>query len=126
MAGEPPRSLNTSLVSYQASVDQLIRDSGGYWPALANLARLFEECGELARAINLRDGQKRLKPGEARIEIEDELGDVFFVTIVLANSLHIDADAALGRAIEKVRQRVQDSRRANPSIEEQTDKTKAD
>ena len=126
MAGGTHESSDTSLASYQAAIDELIRNSGGYWPVLSNLARLFEECGELARAVNLRDGEKRLKPGEARPDVEDELGDVFFVTIALANSLHIDADSALERAIAKVRLRTQVPSLNHSSEKEQVDHREAD
>src|SRR5215472_7459557 len=79
----------------QAAVDATIQALGGYWPPLANLARLFEECGELARAINQSAGHKRLKEGEAQAAVREELGDAQYVLLVLANSLDVDMEAAL-------------------------------
>ncbi len=95
-----------TLREAQAQVDASIRALGGYWPPLANLARLFEECGELARAVNQAHGPKLRKPGEAAVSASDELGDALYVLLVLANSLDLDAEAALSNALAKVAARV--------------------
>jgi NTP pyrophosphatase (non-canonical NTP hydrolase) len=95
-----------TLRGAQAEVDASIRALGGYWPPLANLARLFEECGELARAVNQAQGPKRLKPGETPAASADELGDTLYTLLVLANSLEIDAAAALAAVLRKVRGRI--------------------
>ena len=94
-----------TLAVEQARVDATVRAAGGYWPPLANLARLFEECGELARAINQTLGPKERKTGESAPALADELGDVLYVLLVLANSLDVDAGAALSASIEKVERR---------------------
>jgi NTP pyrophosphatase (non-canonical NTP hydrolase) len=94
-----------TLREAQAAVDASIHALGGYWPPLANLARLFEECGELARAVNQAHGPKRLKPGEAATATRDELGDVLYTLLVLANSLDVDAADALAAALVKARAR---------------------
>ena len=54
-----------TLGDAQHAVDASIQALGGYWPPLAALARLFEECGELARAVNQTYGPKPVKPGES-------------------------------------------------------------
>lgn len=97
---------------FQQAVDESIHALGGYWPPLANLARLFEECGELARSINQRYGPKRSKPGEVEADISEELGDVLYVALALANNLEVDATTSLARAINKARQRVPSSSEA--------------
>src|SRR5215813_9352659 len=97
-----------TLREAQAAVDETIRALGGYWPPLANLARLFEECGELARAVNQLHGPKALKSGEVQATqatAEEELGDVLYVVLVLANSLGIEAEQALAAVLTKVRGR---------------------
>ncbi|HEV7126516.1 MAG TPA: MazG nucleotide pyrophosphohydrolase domain-containing protein [Ktedonobacterales bacterium] len=104
---EQSEGAELNLKAAQAAVDASIQALGGYWPPLANLARLFEECGELARAVNQRTGQKALKPGEAAASVADELGDVLYVTLVLANSLAVDAEAALLSVLEKARRRAE-------------------
>src|SRR5262245_30625516 len=94
-----------TLRQAQAEVDSSIQVLGGYWPRLANLARLFEECGELARAVNQTHGTKLVKQGEAPGDVHEELGDVLYVLLVLANSLNVDAASSLAAVLEKTRQR---------------------
>ncbi len=96
-----------TLAEAQARVDASIQALGGYWPPLANLARLFEECGELARAVNQMYGPKQLKSGEVRAAAREELGDTLYVLLVLANSLEIDADDALRHVLLKVQGRAE-------------------
>jgi NTP pyrophosphatase (non-canonical NTP hydrolase) len=106
-----------TLREAQREVDATIHALGGYWPPLANLARLFEECGELARAVNQAHGPKRVKPEETQAAAREELGDVLYVLLVLANSLDVDAEAALGEVLAKVRGRVDIPEPADPPRE---------
>jgi NTP pyrophosphatase (non-canonical NTP hydrolase) len=94
-----------TLHEAQKQVDASIQSLGGYWPPLANLARLFEECGEVARAVNQLHGPKRRKLGEPEPDLTGELGDTLYVLIALANSLGIDLDASLRTVIEKYHRR---------------------
>ena len=97
----------------QREVDQWISGfKEGYWQPLSMLARLSEEVGELARELNHAYGEKPKKPCERGDAIEDEIADVLFVTIALANSLEIDLDAAFARMMEKYRTR--DAKRWTP------------
>jgi NTP pyrophosphatase (non-canonical NTP hydrolase) len=89
----------------QHEVDTTILAQGGYWPPLANLARLFEECGELARALNQVYGRKLVKSGEMAVTAQEELGDILYVLLALANDLQIDAEAALAQALAKAHRR---------------------
>jgi len=94
------------LKDAQAMVDEWIgRFEEGYWPPLANLARLTEEVGELARELNDRYGPKRKKPGEPAGDISLELGDCLFVLICMANSLRIDLEDAFARTLAKYQER---------------------
>lgn len=106
-----PQDPNASMTvrAAQEAVDETIRALGGYWPPLANLARLFEECGELARAVNQGFGPKLVKPGESRAGLTDELGDVLYVALALANGVGVDAQTALANAIAKARLRAPSS-----------------
>jgi len=81
----------------------------GYWPPLANLARLTEEVGELARLMNHKFGPKTKKAGEPEQDLALELADVLFVLLVIANEQGIDLAEALERTLEKYR--VRDSER---------------
>jgi NTP pyrophosphatase (non-canonical NTP hydrolase) len=103
-AGERPAPL--TLAEAQRAVDASILALGGYWPPLANLARLFEECGELARVVNQTHGPKLVKASEMQREAREELGDTLYVTLALANSLGVDADEALRTALDKTARRV--------------------
>ena len=94
------------LSEAQARVDAWIGQfEEGYWPPLANLARLTEEVGELARLLNDRFGPKKKKAGEPEQDLGEELADILFVLLVIANEQHIDMSAALERVLEKYRAR---------------------
>ena len=74
----------------------------GYFPPLANVARLAEEVGELAREVNHRFGPKTKKPDEQAGSIAMELADILFVVICIANSQKIDLDEAFAQMMAKV------------------------
>ena len=94
------------LKEAQARVDAWIGQfEEGYWPPLANLARLVEEVGELARELNHRYGHKPKKPEEPAQDLALELGDILFVLIALANEQRVDLEDAFGRVLEKYRVR---------------------
>lgn len=80
----------------------------GYWPPLANLARLTEEVGELARELNHRYGPKKKKADEPEQDIALELADILVVIITLANEQKIDLEEAFTAAMEKYRLRDSD------------------
>lgn len=91
-----------TLRDAQEAVDHWVsRFEEGYWPPLANLARLIEEVGELARELNHRYGAKPKKPGETETDLALELADILFVVIALANEQEIDLDEAFGRVLAK-------------------------
>jgi NTP pyrophosphatase (non-canonical NTP hydrolase) len=81
------------------------RQGWDYWQPLAQLARLTEELGELARLINHLFGEKPKKPGEAEQELGLEMADLLYTMICLANSQGVDLQAALERTLEKYRLR---------------------
>ena len=72
-----------------------------YWQPHEILARLIEEVGELAREINDIYGPKKKKSGEDVKEIEDEIADIIFTIICLANSQGIDLDEAFKKVMDK-------------------------
>ena len=83
-----------SFAPIQKSVDDWISNSTpGYFQPLQMIARLTEELGELSRSVSYRFGEKKPKPGEDISEVGDELCDLIFVAICLANSMHLDLDA---------------------------------
>ena len=78
---------------------------GAYWPPLANLARLTEEVGEIARIVNQTHGPTRVKATDVQAEAGGELADALFALLCLANSLEVDLQAAWEATLEKYRTR---------------------
>ena len=93
----------------QKEVDQYISQfKEGYFSPLAMVARLSEELGELAREVNHYHGEKPKKSTEEESTIEEELGDLLFVVICLANSLDISLEDAHNRVMHKFNTRDKD------------------
>ncbi len=95
------------LPAAQAFVDAWIKRRGQYWSPLSQFARLAEEVGELGRELNFQFGDKPRAPKDANGSITDELGDVLFIVILLANYLGIDLASALRATLEKYEGRAQ-------------------
>ena len=92
-----------TMQQLQADVDAWIQGpGGGYWSPHVNLARIAEEVGELARLINHQYGPKPKKPEEDSQEMGEELADILFVLICVANSQGIDLETSLQRVLDKV------------------------
>jgi NTP pyrophosphatase (non-canonical NTP hydrolase) len=86
----------------QAKVDNWINTHGvRYFNELTNMAMLTEEVGEVARIIARKYGEQSEKPGEETASLADELADVLFVLICLANQTGIDLEQALKRNLKK-------------------------
>jgi NTP pyrophosphatase (non-canonical NTP hydrolase) len=104
-----------SVVQFQSDVDAWIQAvGGGYWSPHENLARIAEEVGELARLINHQYGPKPKKASESAQELGEELADIVFAIICLANSEGIDLAESLEAVIAKVWQR--DRERYRPGV----------
>ena len=85
----------------QARVDAWIKQYGvRYFSELTNMAVLTEEVGEVARVIARRYGDQSSKPSDD-LDLADELADVLWVVMCLANRTGIDLDAALERNFAK-------------------------
>ena len=98
------------LKDIQSEVDAWIGQfEEGYWPPLVNLARLTEEVGELARVMNHRFGPKAKKADEVEQDLGEELADVLFVLVAIANQQGIDLSESFGAVLEKYR--IRDSHR---------------
>ena len=95
-----------SFAPIQTQVDQWITsNTPGYFSPLQMLARLSEELGELSRAVSYRFGEKKPKPGEPQGDVGDELCDLIFVAICLANAQKIDLDEAWKGLLRKLTER---------------------
>lgn len=106
-----------TLEQAQAAVDAWIRTMGvRYFNELTNLAMLTEEVGEVARIIARRYGEQSEKESDRNRDLADELADVLFVVICLANQTGVDLTAALQRNLDKKTQRDADRHRQNPKL----------
>jgi NTP pyrophosphatase (non-canonical NTP hydrolase) len=94
----------------QELVDQWIKTTGvRYFNELTNMAMLTEEVGEVARIIARRYGEQSFKKDEEDKDLGDELADVLFVLICLANQTGVDLTDALKKNLEK--KSIRDNRR---------------
>ena len=85
----------------QDAVDQWIKEYGvRYFSELTNMACLTEEVGELARVIARKYGDQSFKPGE-QPNLGEEMADVLWVLICLANQTGVDLTEELKKSIEK-------------------------
>ncbi|MBL8869545.1 MAG: nucleotide pyrophosphohydrolase [Planctomycetaceae bacterium] len=99
---EPNTTEDLTLRAAQLEVDQWIKTIGvRYFSELTNLAQLMEEVGELSRQISRRFGEQSFKAGETPSDLADEMADVLFVLICLANQTGVDLTAALQCNLEK-------------------------
>lgn len=90
----------------QERVDNYISQfKEGYFSPLSLMARLSEEVGEMAREVNHNFGEKPKKATETDKALEDELGDLLFVTICFANSLNIDLSDSFEQSMSKIETR---------------------
>lgn len=86
----------------QKTVDQWINTTGvRYFNELTNMAMLTEEVGEVARIIARQYGEQSFKASDKDKVLADELADVLFVVICLANQTGVDLTDALKRNLEK-------------------------
>ena len=100
----------------QNRVDQWIKTYGvRYFNELTNMACLTEEVGELARVIARKYGEQSFKEGESQ-DVSEEMADVFWVLICLANQTGVDLTAALEASIEKKTARDKDRHKANSKL----------
>ena len=86
----------------QDLVDKWINNTGvRYFNELTNTAMLMEEVGEVARIMARQYGEQSFKKSDEEVDLADEMADVFFVLICLANQTGIDLTAALEKNLEK-------------------------
>ncbi len=101
----------------QQAVDQWIREYGvRYFSELTNMAVLTEEVGELARVIARKYGDQSFKPGE-KDNLGEEMADVLWVLLCLANQTDVDLTEELQKNIEKKTNRDSLRHIANPKLQ---------
>ena len=107
-----------TLEEAQKQVENWIRTYGvRYFSELTNMAVLTEEVGELARVMARKYGDQSFKPGE-KDNLDEEIADVFWVLLCIANQTGTDLTEAFRRSIEKKTKRDQDRHINNPKLKE--------
>ena len=106
-----------SIKEYQQAVDEWVKAFGvRYFSELTNLGILVEEVGEVARIMTRTYGEQSFKNNKADTDLADELADVLFVAVCIANQTGIDLTAALEKNLEKKRNRDKDRHWNNPKL----------
>lgn len=95
-AGMTSGEAGMTIEEAQRLVDRWIKEiGGGYFSELTNMVVLTEEVGELARVIARLYGDQKAKPGDLRKNLSEELADVLWVVLCLANQTGVDLTDAL-------------------------------
>ncbi len=106
-----------TLSQAQKDIDQWIKDVGvRYFSELTNTAMLMEEVGEVARIIARRYGDQSFKKSDESVDLADEMADVLFVLICLANQTGINLEDALKKNLEKKYTRDATRHKNNPKL----------
>lgn len=101
----------------QREVDEWIKTIGvRYFGELTNLGILMEEVGELSRLMVRKYGEQSFKASDQGRELADEMADVLWVLICLANQTGVDLESAFRRSMEKKTGRDADRHRQNPKL----------
>jgi len=106
-----------SITTAQQEVDKWIKDHGvRYFNELTNMAQLTEEVGEVARIIARRYGEQSEKESDRSKDLGEELADVLFVTLCLANQTGIDLQAAFDKKLDLKTKRDHDRHQNNEKL----------
>lgn len=101
----------------QKQVDQWINTTGvRYFNELTNMAMLTEEVGEVARIIARKYGEQSFKRSDEAVNLGDEMADVLFVLICLANQTGINLEESLKENLRKKEIRDHDRHKNNPKL----------
>ena len=105
------------LKESQEKVDDWIQKYGvRYFNELTNTAILMEEVGEVARIMSRKYGEQSNKNNEGALELANELADVFFVLICIANQTGVDLDKAFEENLKKKTQRDHSRHKSNKKL----------
>ncbi|MHA8073543.1 nucleotide pyrophosphohydrolase [Aquirufa sp. HETE-40SA] len=106
-----------TISNAQQQVDEWIKTVGvRYFSELTNMAMLTEEVGEVARIIARRYGEQSEKESDKNKDLGDEMADVLFVLICLANQTGVNLEEALKQNLLKKTERDADRHKNNPKL----------
>lgn len=110
---------STEFGKIQAEVDEWIQTIGvRYFNELTNMAQLSEEVGEVARIIARRYGEQSEKESDKNKDLGEELADVLFVTICLANQTGVNLQEAWDNKMNKKSTRDKDRHKNNQKLKQ--------
>lgn len=105
------------ITNLQEQVDKWVKNIGvRYFNELTNMAILTEEVGEVARIIARRYGEQSEKESDKNKDLGEELADVLFVTLCLANQMGIDLQKAFDKKLQLKTERDRDRHQQNPKL----------
>ncbi len=111
------RQKQMEIKEAQKLVDRWIKTVGvRYFNELTNMAMLTEEVGEVARIIARKYGEQSFKESDKDVNLDDELADVLWVLICLANQTGVDLTEAFKRNLEKKNSRDANRHKNNPKL----------
>ncbi len=116
---EEEKSIHPPLTvkALQATVDRWINTYGvRYFSEMTNLALLVEEVGEVARIMARTYGEQSGKDKQETSDLGDELADVLFVLVCIANQTGVDLESAISKNLEKKTARDSHRHRNNPKL----------
>jgi len=106
-----------NIENAQKAVDEWIDEHGvRYFDELTNMAQLTEEVGEVARIIARRYGEQSEKESDRQKDLGEELADVVFVVLCLANQTGIDLQASFDKKLEIKTERDHDRHQNNQKL----------
>lgn len=106
-----------TLEEAQKAVDSWIKEYGvKYFSVQNNTLILMEEVGEFARLVVRQFGEQSYREGQKEGKLDDEMADILFVLICLANQSGINLERALKENIEKKTQRDSDRHKSNTKL----------
>ena len=106
-----------TITEAQKKIDQWINTIGvRYFDPLTNTAVVMEEVGEVARIMSRKYGEQSFKESDKKIDLGDEMADVLFVLMCLANQCEIDLEQSLLKNLDKKTNRDQERHQNNPKL----------
>ena len=106
-----------TITEAQKKIDNWINTIGvRYFDPLTNTAVLMEEVGEVARIMSRKYGEQSFKESDKKIDLGDEMADVLFVLMCLANQCEIDLEQSLLKNLDKKTNRDQERHQNNPKL----------
>lgn len=106
-----------TIAEAQQTIDKWINSTGvRYYNELTNMAVLTEEVGEVARIMARKYGEQSFKESDKKYELGQELADVLFVLMCIANQTGVDLTSELKKNLEKKTQRDAERHKNNPKL----------